>query len=48
MGEDLLQQETQWLKAHAYNGRSARLQVEAQSALEQFSARAGVVRELSL
>lgn len=48
VGEDALQQETVWLKAHAYNGRSARVQVEAQSAQVQFSTRAGRVTELSL
>ncbi len=47
-GEVALTQETQWLKAHAYQGRSARVQIEAQSALVQFSARAGEVRELSI
>jgi len=46
MGHDALQQEADWLKANAYNGRSARVQVEAQTALVQFSARAGEVREL--
>ena len=48
MGQDALAQEAQWLKAHAYSGRSARVQLEAQSALEQFSARAGAVSELAL
>src|SRR5574343_276519 len=36
MGDDALAQETEWLKAHAYNGRSARVQVEAQTARVQF------------
>lgn len=48
MGDEALQTEAQWLKANAYNGRSARVQVEAQSALVQFSARSGEVRELGL
>ena len=47
-GEDRLQEEAQWLKAHAYNGRNARVQVEVQSALVQFSARSGSVSELAL
>ncbi len=45
MGSEVLEQETQWLKANAYNGRSARVQVEEQSALVQFSSRAGRVTE---
>lgn len=45
MGDDALAQETEWLKAHAYKGRSARVQVEAQTALVQFSARSGLVTE---
>ena len=48
VGEDALQQETQWLKTQVYKGRSARLQVELQTALVQFSARQGEVRELVL
>lgn len=48
MGQDALQQEADWLKAHAYSGRSARVLVEAQTALVQFSARAGEVSELTL
>ena len=48
MGHEALEQEAQWLKANAYNGRSARVQVEAQSALVQFSSRAGSVSELQL
>ena len=47
-GQDALAQEADWLKANAYNGRSARLLLEAQTALVQFSARAGEVRELQL
>ncbi|MFM7024552.1 MAG: 3'-5' exonuclease [Limnohabitans sp.] len=47
-GEAALQQEAEWLKAHVYQGRSARVQVEAQSALVQFSARAGDLQELAL
>jgi len=48
MGQDALQAEAQWLKAHAYNGRSARVLVEAQTALVQFSVRGGEVSELTL
>ena len=48
MGEPALQQEIEWLKVHVYGGRNARVQVEAQSALVQFSARAGEMRELML
>ena len=48
MGQDALEQEAEWLKAKAYNGRSARVQLEAQDALVQFSARTGETRELSL
>ncbi len=48
MGQDALQQEAEWLKAHAYNGRSARVLVEAQTARVQFSARPGEVGELTL
>lgn len=48
MGQAALQQEADWLKANAYNGRSARVQIEAQTALVQFSARAGEVSELAL
>ena len=48
MGQDALQAEAQWLKAHTYNGRSARVQVEAQTALVQFSVRGGEVSELTL
>lgn len=47
-GDEALQAEAQWLKAHAYNARTARIQIEAQSALVQFSARAGELRELAL
>ena len=43
-----LQQEADWLKANAYNGRSARVQIEAQTALVQFSARAGELSELAI
>ena len=43
-----LQQEADWLKANAYNGRSARVQIEAQTALVQFSARAGEVSDLAI
>ncbi len=48
IGQDALQQEAEWLKAHAYGSRSARVLVEAQTALVQFSARAGEVSELTL
>ena len=48
MGQAALQQEADWLKANAYNGRSARVQIEAQTALVQFSARAGEVSDLAL
>ena len=48
VGDEALQQETQWLKGQVYKGRSARVQLEAQSALVQFSARQGEVRELTL
>jgi len=48
MGQDALQQEAEWLKAKAYNGRNARVQVEALNALVQFSARAGDISELAL
>ncbi len=48
MGSEVLEQETQWLKANAYNGRSARVQVEEQSALVQFSSRAGALSEMQL
>lgn len=48
MGQTALQQEADWLKANAYNGRSARVQIEAQTALVQFSARAGEVSDLAL
>ncbi len=48
MGQDALQQEAEWLKAHAYNGRSARVLLEAQTARVQFSARPGEVSELTL
>ena len=48
MGQAALQQEADWLKANAYNGRSARVQIEAQTALVQFSARAGELSELAL
>ncbi len=48
MGQDALQTEAQWLKAHAYNGRNARVLVEAQTALVQFSVRGGEVSELPL
>jgi len=48
MGQAALQQEADWLKANAYNGRSARVQIEAQTALVQFSARAGEVSELAI
>ena len=47
-GESALQQEADWLKTHAYQGRSARVQVEAQSALVQFSARAGELRDMPI
>jgi DNA polymerase-3 subunit epsilon len=48
MGQAALQQEADWLKANAYNGRSARVQIEAQTALVQFSARAGELSELAI
>jgi DNA polymerase-3 subunit epsilon len=48
VGDEALQKETEWLKAHAYKGRSARVQVEVQSALVQFSARMGQLTELAL
>ena len=48
MGQDALQQEAQWLKANTYNGRAARVLVEAQTALVQFSPRVGEVSELTL
>ena len=48
MGQAALQQEADWLKANAYNGRSARVQIEAQTALVQFSARAGEVSDLAI
>ena len=48
MGQDALTQEAEWLKAKVYAGRSARVQLEAQNALVQFSARAGASSELSL
>jgi len=48
IGQDALQAEAQWLKANTYNGRSARLLVESQTALVQFSARGGEVSELTL
>ena len=47
-GGDALQAEAEWLKAQVYNGRSARVQTEAQSAEVQFSNRMGVVQELAL
>ena len=47
-GQDALAQEGEWLKAKVYAGRSARVQLEAQNALVQFSARAGASSELSL
>lgn len=48
MGQATLQQEADWLRANAYNGRSARVQIEAQTALVQFSARAGELSDLTL
>ena len=48
IGDDALQTEAQWLKANAYNGRCAYVDVEAQSALVQFSGRPGEVRNLKL
>lgn len=48
VGDDLLQQEAQWLKTHVYLGRNVRLPVEVLSALVQFSSRVGEVRELCL
>ena len=47
-GEAALHQEAQWLQANVYAGRAARVQVEAQSALVQFSGRAGQLQELVL
>lgn len=44
-GMEALHQEADWLKANAYKGQSARLRVEAQSAMVQFSARVGEVSE---
>ena len=41
-----LQAEGQWLKAQVYGGRTARLRIEVLSALVQFSARQGLVREM--
>jgi len=48
MGIDALNAEAPWLKANAYNGRSVRVQVEALSALVQFSTRSGEISELTL
>ncbi len=48
IGQDALQQEADWLKANAYNDRAARVLVEAQTALLQFSVRGGEVSELTL
>ncbi len=47
-GEEALQAECQWLQVQVYPGRAARVQVEAQSALVQFSSRAGRVFEHAL
>jgi len=47
-GQAALQQEADWLKANAYNGRSARVQIEAQTALVQFSARSGELSDLAI
>lgn len=47
-GDEALQAEAQWLKAQVYPGRSAQVQLEAQSALEQFSTRVGTVQALPL
>jgi len=48
MGQQALDQEAEWLKAKVYNGRSARVQFEAQNATVQFSARSGEKKELSI
>jgi DNA polymerase-3 subunit epsilon len=48
LGPEAVQQEADWLKTHAYQGRSARLQLEAQTALVQFSARGGERSELPI
>ena len=47
-GEDALQQESLWLKSQVYGQRPARLQLERQSSLVQFSNRPGELRELQL
>lgn len=47
-GDDALHAEVQWLKTHVYGGRSARVQVEAQTAQVQFSSRKGDLSELQL
>jgi DNA polymerase III subunit epsilon len=48
VGDETLQAETQWLKAHVYNGRGARVQVETLSAQVQFSSRPGPQTEYPL
>lgn len=48
MGQDALAQEAEWLKAKAYHGRSAKVQLEALNAQVQFSARSGELQDLSL
>ena len=48
MGQAALQQEANWLRANAYNGRSARVLVELLSPFVRFSARSGEVLELLL
>lgn len=47
-GDDVLQAEIEWLRVAVYSGRKASLQIEAQTAHEQFSMRAGDVREVPL
>ncbi len=47
-GEQALQQEAEWLQAHAYGGRPVRLSLEVQTAQVQFSARPGELRQLAL
>ncbi|MFM8865435.1 MAG: 3'-5' exonuclease [Limnohabitans sp.] len=47
-GEEALQEEAHWLKTSVYLGRHARVLVEAQSALVQFSQRPGEMREMAL
>lgn len=46
--EEALALECDWLKASVYGGRSARVQVEKLDARVKYSARAGVLRQVSL